>query len=167
MFLYPTGYFPHEGHKGLLQPLLRTRTAVFAAGRPLWSVPQKGYPALDEEQSLSLWLSDLFLRHVFSDVVEHLPGFRRCGKPQAGGNAAVDIQAPLAMGLSRHPFSPRRCAVCLRLLQRDAHLYCVGANHHDSVQASQLVRVLPDGNYDPVDLQSKAKHAGHAQEESD
>ena len=71
---------------------------------------------------------------------------------QAGGNAAVDIQAALALGVSWHAVSPRRGAVRLWVLQRDAHLHRAGADHHGAVQTPELVRLLPHGYDDPADL---------------
>ena len=40
----------------------------------------------------------------------------------------------------------------LRLLQRDAHLHSAGSGHYGSVQAPQLVRLLPHGDHDAADL---------------
>ncbi len=96
------------GTQGLLQPLLRPGPALCAAGRALRPVPQEGHPRLDEEQGVPLRLSRLFLRHVLPDAVEHLSGVRRGAGPRAGGDAAVDLQAALALGLPRHPLPPRR-----------------------------------------------------------
>ena len=73
-------------------------------------------------------------------------------QPATGGNAAVDIQAALALGVSWHAVSPRRGAVRLWVLQRDAHLHRAGADHHGAVQTPELVRLLPHGYDDPADL---------------
>ena len=56
-------------------------------------------------------------------------------------------------------FHPRRGAVRLRLLQRNADLHRAGADYHGTVQASKLVRILSNGNHDPADLQSEAYKA--------
>lgn len=51
-----------------------------------------------------------------------------------------------------HAVSPRRGAVRLWVLQRDAHLHRAGADHHGAVQTPELVRLLPHGYDDPADL---------------
>ena len=70
-----------------------------------------------------------------------------------------DLPAALALGLPRHPVPPRRGPVRLRLLQRHAHLYRPGADHHGALQTPQLVRLLPHGHHDPAHLQSKGGKA--------
>ena len=80
-------------------------------------------------------------------VVSSLPGLK------AGGDAAVDVQAALAVGLSRNIPPSRRGAVRLWILQRDADLHCSWPDHHGAVQTPQLVCVLPYGDHDPAGLQ--------------
>ena len=72
---------------------------------------------------------------------------------QVGGDAAVDVQAALAVGLSRNIPPSRRGAVRLWILQRDADLHCSWPDHHGAVQTPQLVCVLPYGDHDPTGLQ--------------
>ena len=48
------------------------------------------------------------------------------------------------------------CAVCLWLLQRNAHLYAAWLGGNGAVQAENLVYLLPDGDYDADDLQNEA-----------
>ncbi len=48
------------------------------------------------------------------------------------------------------------CAVCLWLLQRNAHLYAAWLGSNGAVQAENLVYLLPDGYYDADDLQNEA-----------
>ena len=47
------------------------------------------------------------------------------------------------------------CAVCLWLLQRNAHLYAAWLSGNGAVQAENLVYLLPDGDYDADDLQNE------------
>ena len=107
---------------------------------------------LSRKRDIPRWIPDLLFRHVFPDALEYLFGFRRRAQPATGGNAAVDIQAALALGVSWHAVSPRRGAVRLWVLQRDAHLHRAGADHHGAVQTPELVRLLPHGYDDPADL---------------
>ena len=85
--------------KGTKGYLLWTGAAVQPAGGQVWPLPQKGHSTLDEEQGLPLRIPDLLFRHVFPDALEYLFGFRRRAQPATGGNAAVDIQAALALGV--------------------------------------------------------------------
>ena len=74
------------------------------------------------------------------------------GGAEAGRNAPLDVQAPVALGLSRHDHRSLGGAICFRILQRDADLDLARTYHDDSVQAALLVRVLSDGNDDADDL---------------
>lgn len=47
------------------------------------------------------------------------------------------------------------CAVCLWLLQRNAHLYAAWLGSNGAVQAENLVYLLSDGYYDADDLQNE------------
>ena len=69
----------------------------------------------------------------------------------------MDVQAAVALGLSRNAAASGRRTVRFRLLQRNADLHRAGSDHHGSVQAPQLVRLLSDGHHDPADLQSKKR----------
>ena len=112
---------------------------------------------MDEVKILSIWVFDFLLHHVLSDALEHLSGLCRDPGVEAGRNPALDMEAAVELGLSRNVAPPGRGAVCLRILQRDAHLHGAGAYHYGAVQASQLVRLLPYGNHDSADLQSKKR----------
>ena len=74
LFFYPIDYFNCRGRQGVLQPLLRKRTAVFIAGRTVWPVPQKRSAEIFAQQVVPLRVSALFLYDVFPDAVEHLAG---------------------------------------------------------------------------------------------
>ena len=104
---------------------------------------------------LPLWISDLFLRNVFPHAVEHLAGIRRRQGSRHGRDTAVDVQAPVALGLSRHPVFRRRRTVCLWLLQCDAHIHRAGIPYHGLIQTPLLVRVLSYGHDDTADLPGK------------
>lgn len=112
---------------------------------------------MDEEQGFPLRLPDLFLHHVLPDALEHLSGVRRRTGSQTGGNASLDVQAAVALGLSRNAAASGHCTIRFRFLQRNADFHCAGADHHGSVQAPQLVCLLSDGHYDTADLQSKKR----------
>lgn len=118
---------------------------------------KKGYPQVDEEQMVPLWLPGLFLHHVLPDALEYISGFCRSAGPAAGGYAAVDLQGPLAVGVS-WDLVPSRCGtVRLWILQRYADIHGPWPYHHGPLQAPQLVRVLSDGHADAADLQGQKR----------
>ena len=151
-FFHPTDHLGASGDQGILQPLLRPGAAIRFVGGALRPLPEAGHPRMDEEPGLPVWISGVLLRHVFPDALEHLAGVRGGAGPAAGGHAAVDLQAALALGLPWNSVPSGGSAVCLRLLQRDAHLHSAGSGHYGSVQAPQLVRLLPHGDHDAADL---------------
>lgn len=108
---------------------------------------------------VSLWISGFLFYHVLPDAVEYLAGIFQCAGSETGGNSTVDLQGSLALGISRNPPSPRRCPVCLWILQRHADLHDPWFFHYGFVQASKLVRILSHGDYDPADLQGKTKRS--------
>ena len=151
----PLDYFCDKRDKRVLQPLLRQRAAVWTAGRPLWSFPQKRYTKMDEKQMVPVWISNILFCNVLPDALEHLSGiFRRSGF-KAGCDIAVDLSGSMAVGLSRYTVPRRRSSVFLRFLQCNAYLHCTRSNYYGTVQAPQLVRLLPYGNNDTDDLQNK------------
>ncbi len=82
---------------------------------------------------VSLWLFDFFLCHVFSDAVEYIFGFCRSAGLTAGGHTFVDVQAALAVGVSRNVISSGSGAVCLWFLQRYADLNSSRVDYHGVV----------------------------------
>ncbi len=54
---------------------------------------------MDEIRLFPIRIFDLFLCNVLPCAVEHLAGIRRNQKSWHSGNAVVDIQAPVALGL--------------------------------------------------------------------
>lgn len=60
------------------------------------------------------------------------------------------------MGKNRHGFT-LDFPICFWLFQCHAHLYNIRSPDHVSVQASFLVRILSDGNYDTRNLLSKTQ----------
>ena len=160
VLLHPPDHLGGQRHQGLLQSLLRPGPALRASGGPLRPVPKKGHPGLDEKQSLpvsAFWpfFMAMFLLMLWNTYLV----FAGAQDPPAGGHSAVDLPAALALGLPRHSVPPRRGPVCLRLLQRHAHLYRSGADHHGAVQAPQLVCLLPHGHHDPAHLQGEGRKA--------
>ena len=155
LLLYTASHSGRKRQQGLLQQVLRQGTALFPGRRQVRAVPSKGHTRMDEVKVLPLWISDLFLRNVFPHAVEHLAGIRRRQGSRHGRDTAVDVQAPVALGLSRHPVFRRRHAVCLWLLQCDAHIHRAGIPYHGLIQAPLLVRVLSYGYDDTADLPGK------------
>ncbi len=123
-----------RGDKGLLQPLLRSGTGIQPAGRPVWPLPEKGHPKMDEKQSVPLRFPDLVFHHVFPDALEYILGLCRDPRSPAGSHTAVDLQGSLELGLSWHPVPSRRGSIRFWILQRDADLHGAGTGHHGAVQ---------------------------------
>ena len=94
----------------------------------------------------------VLLGDVLPDAVEHLSRLRRGRGPEAGGYAALDLPAPLGLGVSRDAVPPRSGPVRLRLLRRYADVNRFGPHHHGPFQAPQLVRLLPHGDHDSADM---------------
>lgn len=107
---------------------------------------------MDEKQRIPLWIPGFFLYHVLPDAMEHILGiFRRTGF-KAVCCAYMDVSATMALGISRYTV-PYRCgSVCLWILQCDADINSPWICYYGSIQASQLVCLLSNGNHDPADL---------------
>ncbi len=127
LLLHSADPIDFEGKQDLLQPLLRARAVIWLAGRSIRPLSEEGHAALDEEQDFPLLFSGVFFCDVLSHALEHLSGICRGEEPEAGCHAPVDIQATMALGLSRNTVSYRRCAVRLWILQRNAYVHCAGA----------------------------------------
>ena len=108
---------------------------------------------MDKIPLFPIWFSDLLFCDVFSHAVEHIPRVCRIKGSEYRCHPAMDVQTPVALGISRHPFLGRRSTVCVWLLQCDAHLHGAWLCHHAFVQAALMVRVLSDGNHDTAHLQ--------------
>ena len=52
---------------------------------------KKGHSELDEKQSLSLWIPDFLLHHVFPNALEYLPGVFRRSKLAPDSYSFVDL----------------------------------------------------------------------------
>lgn len=109
---------------------------------------------MDEIKVVQIRISYLLFCYVFPDAVEHIFGIRGCAGLKAGRHSPVDVQASLALGISRNGPASGRGTVCFRILQRNADLHRSGARHYGAFQAPKLVRILPDGNHDSAYLQS-------------
>ena len=133
LLFYSSDHFRHERHKGLLQPLLRKRPVILRSGRAVRTFQEKRYSEVDEKQGVSLWISDLLFRHVFPDAVEHVSRIFRISELKAGCQIVMDLQAALALGLSRDAFSRGRRPICLWVLQRHAHLHSTRTDHNGSL----------------------------------
>lgn len=90
---------------------------------------------MDEKQMVPLRLPDFLFCHVLFDAMEYIPRFFRCTGLKADGDAALDVQASLAVGVSWDAVPSRCCAVCLRILQCDADFHRPRRDYHGAVQA--------------------------------
>ncbi len=86
-----------------------------------------------KKQMVPLWIPNFLFHHVLPDALEYLSGIFRYTGITAGRHASVDFQAAVALGISWHPVSSRRCTVCLRLLQRDADFHCAWLYYNASL----------------------------------
>lgn len=107
---------------------------------------------MDEVKIFQIRISDFLFCNVFPDALEHLFGFRRNKKPESNGKTALDIQASMALGISWNAVFIWSSTVCLRILQRDAYIYCPRLCYYDFIQATFMVCILSDGNDDTIDL---------------
>ena len=158
VFLYPAVRRHFRRQQSLLQPLLRARPAFQPAGRKAEIVPEHPAAQVSAQPVVPLWFFNLLYGDVRPDAVQHLPGIYRRA-PFADGDASVGIQAPVAVG-GREFCGPVDRAVCLRLFRRYAHLDGAGPFDNGIVPAPVVVRILPDGNHDPGNLQIKERKEG-------
>ena len=110
---------------------------------------------MDEIKILPIWVFDFLFCNVFPYALEYLSGIRRNTWVKPDSEAALDIQATVALGISRNAVFTGSGTVCLRILQRDAYLNSPGVCYDDFIQTPLLVRVLPHGNNDAADLQGE------------
>ena len=71
--------------------------------------------------------------------------------------AVLDLPGPLGLGLSRHRLCPLGGPIRLRLLRYDADLHPHWSHCHGPIPAPLLVRLLPHGHHDPMDLQAAGR----------
>lgn len=152
LLLYTAYHSGCQRQQSLLQSILRKRTIIFPAGRPVWTFTKKRYSKMDAIRLFPLWIFKFLLCHVFSDALEYILGICRDKRFKHGGNIAVDVSASVASGLSRHIVFGRRSAICIWFLQRNAYLHDSGFDYHDLMQTTFLVRILPDGDDDAVNM---------------
>ena len=88
--------------------------------------------------------------HALPDVARGIQG----GISQAKRHSVLDIPASLALGIHGKLRPGMGGAVQFRLLQHHAHLIYPGACDDGSVQAANLVRLLPHGHHDAGNLQA-------------
>lgn len=86
---------------------------------------------MDEIKIFQIRIFDLFLCDVFPDAVEHLFGVCRNQGSEPNGKAALDVEAAVALGVSRDPVLSGRGTVCVRLLQCNADVYRSRFYHND------------------------------------
>ena len=94
----------------------------------------------------------MFFQMLWVLPLGYISGLCRNSGAETGRDSALDLQAALELGLSRDAVPSGRGSVRLWLLQRNAHLHRPGPHYDGAVQAPQLVRLLPHGDHDPVDL---------------
>ena len=158
-FFIPLFIAVAKGTKGYCNRYCGRGQLLSLLGGRLGPFPQEGHSALDEEQGVSLRFLVFFFVMFFQMLWNTYLVFAGRAGPGTGGDAAMDVQGPVAMGLPRHGVPCGRCAVRLWLLRRDAYLHRAGTDHDGAVQAPQLVRVLPHGHDDAADLQGKKRQA--------
>ena len=96
-----------------------------------------------------LRLSGFLHGDVRPDAVGHLSCRCRGSPFKPAYQALVEHKASMALGILRRCFTLGG-SVLLRVLQRDADLYCAGNYNHGAVPAPELVRLLSHGDHDPA-----------------
>ena len=91
LFLYTASYSHNKGKQGLLQQILRQRTAVLSCERQVWPFPEKGYSRMDEVKIFQIWIFNFLLYYVFPNALEYLAGLCRDKEPEYGRDIALDI----------------------------------------------------------------------------
>ena len=107
---------------------------------------------MDEIEVFQVWIFGFLFSDVFSYALEYLFGVRPGKRFKPGGNAAMDIQTSMALGISWHVVFRGDSTVCIWFLQRNADLYDSWLSYNAVVQTPLLVCVLPDGDNDAVDM---------------
>ena len=77
LFFHTYHHIGCKRQQGILQQVLRTRSAVCSDRRKIWSFPQKGYSKMDEVKIFQIRIFDFLFCNVFPDALEYLSGFRR------------------------------------------------------------------------------------------
>ena len=152
LFLYSPYNSCFLGQEVVLPALLRQRTAFSTNRMKLRTFKKKRRTAMDEIKNIPLWISHIFLCNVLHHALVHLSGiFRRTGS-ESGCYTDMDIQTSMALGLSRYIIPSGGSSVCFRFLQCNAYLHCTGNAYHDIIQTTIMVRILPDGDYDSINM---------------
>ena len=110
---------------------------------------------MDVFQMVPLWFSVFFPDHVREYGISDISGSGGQSFPQGSNQAVLDIQNPLGMDLYSRYRAGLDCTVQLRFLQRDAHVTAAGTDRDGTVQAQNLVYILPHGNHDAGNLQNQ------------
>ena len=125
---------------------MRTGTAVYEAGQFLQMFPQQAYTEMDVFQMVPIWFSGIFSGHVREYGISDISGSGREPFPQGSNQAVLDIQNPLGMDLHSRYRAGLDRTVQLRFLQHDAYITAAGTDRDGTVQAQNLVYILPNGN---------------------
>lgn len=164
LFQYPfcmAGYDRFSGSAGicdfrrnerLLQPVLWSGTAAYEAGQFLQLFPQQTHAEMDVFQMVPLRFPGIFHDHVRKYGVSDLSGGGRQPLPSGSNQTVLGIQNSLGMDLHSRYRAGLDCTVQLRFLQRDAYITASGTDRDGTVQAQNLVYILPHGNHDPGNL---------------
>ena len=91
LLFHPSDHLSDKRKQRILQPLLRQGTAVWTAGRFLWTVPKKRHSQMDEKQMVPLRISVLFPCYVSANALELVSGLYRCQKSETGSHTFVDL----------------------------------------------------------------------------
>lgn len=153
VFLYTFARFHIRRQQSLLQSLLRTRAAFGPAGGKAEAVEERAASKIFAQPLVPVWLPDVLHDYVRIDAVQYLSGIYRRA-PFQERNASLGVQAPMAVGGCELCGSMDR-TVRFWLFWSDAYLYSPGTSDNGIVPAPFLVRVLPNGDDDPGNLQAK------------
>ena len=110
---------------------------------------------MDEVKIFQVRISDFLFCDVLPDALEHLSCIYGNKRLEPNSKAALDIQASMALGISRNAVFAGSSTVCLRILQRNAHIYYTRICYYDFIQATFMVCVLSDGNDDAAHMHSQ------------
>ena len=85
---------------------------------------------MDEIKVFPVWIFDFLFYHVLPYAVEYVSGVCPGKGFEQSGYFAVDVQTPMALGLSWHSIFRWHSTVCIWLLQRDAHFHSARVSYN-------------------------------------
>lgn len=101
---------------------------------------------------VQIWFSVFLPGGLWEYALSDVAGGGRSDVPAPDRQPVLDIPAPLALGIYGNIRTRMGGTIQFRFLQHHAHLLSPGPGDDGAVQAAKLVRLLPYGHHDAVDM---------------